>query len=110
MQGANERRQKKAVLSIRRHDTIKNLAFEFSVSRITMIRDIRVLILEHNPIYALPGKNGGVFMMEGCNAGSKYLTAAEKAFLLRLSETLTQEDKIKMEKIINSFSLPGKDT
>ena len=111
MQNANERRQKVlAVLSIRRHDTIKNLAFEFNVSRITMLRDIRVLSLEHNPVYANPGSGGGVFMMEGCYANSKYLTAKEKAFLLRLSETLTQEDKIIMEKIINSFSLPDKDT
>ena len=111
MQGANERRQKiLAVISNRRHDKIENLAFEFSVSRITMLRDIKTLSLEHNPIYAWPGKNGGVFMVEGCYSNSKYLTAKEKEFLLNISKTLILEDRIKFLNIINSFSLPDKRT
>jgi len=75
-----------------------------------MIRDIRFLSLEHNPVYANPGSGGGVFMMEGCYANSKYLTAKEKEVLVRVLNLLTPDDKIVMEKIINSFSLPGKDT
>ena len=74
-----------------------------------MLRDIRVLSLEHNPVYANPGSGGGVFMMEGCYAGSKYLTAKEKEVLVRVLNLLTPDDKIIMEKIINSFSLPGND-
>ena len=111
MQGANERRQKiLAVISNRRHDKIENLAFEFSVSRITMLRDIKVLSLEHNPIYAWPGKNGGVFMVEGCYSNSKYLTVAEKDLLIRLLDFLEPKDRTTMNKIITSFSLPDKRT
>jgi predicted DNA-binding transcriptional regulator YafY len=111
LQSANERRQKLlAVLSIRRHDIVENLAYEFCVSKKTVLRDVNILSLEHNPIYALSGRNGGIFIMEGCYANSKYLTVAEKDLLIRLLDFLENEDKILMLRIIKTFSLPDKDT
>ena len=111
LQNANERRQKLlTALSIRRHDIVENLAYEFKISRKTVLRDINLLSLEHNPIYTLPGRNGGIFMVDGCYADSKYLTATEKDVLIRLLDFLEGEDKIIMMGIIKTFSLPDKDT
>ena len=111
MQNTNERRQKLlAILSIRRHDIVVNLAYEFSVSKKTVLRDVNLLSLEHNPIYSLPGRNGGIFMVDGSYAGSKYLTAAEKELLIRLLNSLENTDKIVMMRIVKTFSLPDKDT
>jgi predicted DNA-binding transcriptional regulator YafY len=111
LQNANERRQKLlAVLSIRRHDIVENLAYEFSISKKTILRDVNLLSLEHNPVYTLPGRNGGIFMVDGCYSGSNYLTAAEKELLIRLLDFLEDEDKIIMRRIIKTFSLPNKDT
>ena len=111
MQNANERRQKLlAVLSIRRHDIVDNLAYEFCISKKTILRDVNLLSLEHNPVYILPGRNGGIFMIDGCYASSKYLTSTEKDLLLRILKSLEYEDKIIMLKIIKTFSLPDNDT
>ena len=111
MQNANERRQKLlAVLSIRRHDIVENLAYEFCISKKTVLRDVNLLSLEHNPVYTLPGRNGGIFMVDNCYTGLKYLTAVEKDLLIRLLDFLDDEDKIIMLRIIKTFSLPDKDT
>jgi len=111
LQSANERRQKLlAVLIIRRHDIVENLAYEFCVSKKTILRDVNILSFEHNPLYTLQGRNGGIYMMDGCYAGSKYLTAAEKDLLIRLLDLLEDEDKILMLRIIKTFSLPNKNT
>jgi len=41
---ANERRQKLlAILSIRRHDIVENLAYEFCISKKTVLRDVNLL-------------------------------------------------------------------
>ena len=111
LQNANERRQKLlAVLNIRRHDIVENLAYEFSISKKTVLRDVNLLSLEHNPIYTLAGRNGGIFMVDGCYVNSKYLTAAEKDLLIRFLDFLENEDKIIMLGIIKTFSLPNNDT
>ena len=99
-----------AVLSIRRHDIVENLAYEFKISRKTVLRHINLLSLEHNPVYTLPGRNGGIFMVDGCYADSKYLTAEEKELLIRLLDLLEDEDKIIRLRIIKTFSLPDKNT
>ena len=111
MQSANERRRKiLAVISIRRHDIVENLAYEFCVSKKTVFRDVDTLSSEHNPIYALPGRHGGIFMVEGCYMSEKYLTKKEKDLLLRILNFLEDEDKIIMLKIIKAFSVPDKRT
>lgn len=53
------------ILSIRRFDTIANLAVEFGVSRYTIMRDIRILI-ECAPIYTVRGPSGGVYFEKDC--------------------------------------------
>lgn len=63
----SSKRQEKIleILSVRRFDTITNLADEFGVSRYTIMRDIRVLI-EYSPIYTVRGPAGGVYFEKGC--------------------------------------------
>ncbi len=46
------------VLCIRRHDTYRNLAFEFQVSRETIRQDIAVLMCSY-PIETVRGRHGG---------------------------------------------------
>ena len=46
------------VLCIRRHDTYRNLAFEFQVSRETIRQDIAVLMCSY-PIETVRGRYGG---------------------------------------------------
>lgn len=63
----SSKRQEKIleVLSVRRFDTIANLADEFGVSRYTIMRDIKILI-EYSPIYTVRGPAGGVYYEKGC--------------------------------------------
>ena len=111
MQNANERRHKiLAVISIRRHDIVENLAYEFCVSKKTVFRDVDILSSEHHPIYALPGRNGGIFMVEGRYADEKYLAIDEKALLIRLLDFVEPKDRILLLHIIKTFSLPDKCT
>jgi len=111
LQSANERRRKiLAVISIRRHDIVENLAYEFCVSKKTVFRDVDILSLEHNPIYALPGRHGGIFMVEGCNEGKKYLEIDEKNLLVRLLDFVEPNDRVILLRIIRTFSLPDKHT
>lgn len=67
MRATTERRQ--AIIDIlckRRYETIDNLAFEFSVSRRTIRRDIELLSISF-PLYTIRGVGGGVHIVEGFN-------------------------------------------
>ena len=60
---ATERRQ--ALLELlceRRHETMENLAFEFGVSRYTIMRDVLELSISY-PVYTVSGRHeSGVFV------------------------------------------------
>ena len=60
--GAAERRQEiMRVLCRRRHETVKNLSFEFGVSERTILRDIEALSITE-PIYTQCGRYDGCVM------------------------------------------------
>ena len=107
MKSATERRMEiVAVLCERRYETIDNLAFEYSVTRRTIRRDIEILSLSF-PFYTTKGTGGGVHTMEGFRLGMKYLTNVQCELLKRLLETLTGADRGVLESIIKTFQKPA---
>lgn len=108
---ANERRMEILErLSMTRHDSIDNIAFEFGKNRRTIERDIETLTLSY-PIYTTKGTGGGVHVVDGWYIGRKYLKPQQKALLEQLSETLTGEEAKTMREILKTFALeiPKKD-
>lgn len=100
---ADERRRKiLEALSVRRHETCDNLAFEFGVSVRTIYNDLLHLSKEY-PIYTSQGHKGGVSMMDGYYINRKSLTDKQTELLTRLASGLTGEDKKTMEEILKMF-------
>ena len=107
MKSTTERRMEiVAILCERRYETIANLAFEFSVTRRTIRRDIEILSLSF-PFYTTKGTGGGVHTMDGFRLGMKYLTNAQSELLERLLTTLQGADKEILESIIKTFKKPS---
>lgn len=106
MEGTTERRQAILLrLCERRFETIGNLAFEFSVNRRTIRRDIEILSLSY-PLYTTKGRGGGVYVVNGFRLGMKYLTEEQTALLECLLETLKGKDKEILHSIIKTFKRP----
>ena len=106
MKATTERRQALVrLLCERRYETIDNLAFEFSVNRRTIRRDIELLSLSY-PFYTTKGTGGGVHVVEGFRLGMKYLTEAQCELLERLLEMLEGQDKEVLHNIIKTFKKP----
>ena len=94
MYGTIERRQLILnVLCERRTETIDNLAFEFSVHRNTIKKDIEVLSF-YFPLFTTKGTGGGVHLVDGFRLGMKYLTDKHYTVLKGISERLSGEEKI----------------
>lgn len=104
--GPNERRMEiMEVLCQRRHDTMKNLAFEFGVTERTIRNDINILSLSY-PLETIRGRyGGGVSVMDGFYMNRKYLKADQKKLLERLSTSLSGEDLSIMNSILKEFAL-----
>lgn len=100
-------------LRIRRHDTVDNLANEFDVSSRTIRRDIQAIILQ-KPIYTLPGKYGGIFVMEE-SEHIKYFDDDERA-VIELLFQMVENGQIELNtsqittlrKILVTYSKPTK--
>ena len=92
------------VLCIRRHDTYRNLAFEFQVSRETIRQDIAVLMCSY-PIETVRGRHGGgVKIADGFYLYRKKLTARQAALLVKLSAQLTGDDLATIDSILRQFA------
>jgi predicted DNA-binding transcriptional regulator YafY len=104
--GPNERRMEiMEVLCQRRHDTMKNLAFEFGVTERTIRNDISILSLSY-PLETIRGRyGGGVKVMDGFYMNRKYLKPEQKDLLERLSTNLSGEDLSIMNSILKEFAL-----
>ena len=106
---ALERRQ--ALLELlceRRYDTFENLAFEFSVSKMTIYRDVFELSLSY-PIYTKSGRHdGGVYVADGYYLGRQYLKTEEKQLLENLTLTVGDDQRKILESILKRFSRPNK--
>ena len=104
--GPNERR--KAIIEVlckRRHDTMKNLAFEFGVSDRTIRNDITILSLSY-PLITTRGRyGGGVSVINNFSLNQKYLKPEQQKLLQKLSTSLSGDDLILMESILEDFAL-----
>ena len=93
------------ILCERRSETIDNLAFELSVGRSTIRRDVDVLSMSF-PLYTTKGTGGGVHIVDNFNLGMKYLTSAQCALLERLLESLVGNERELLYSIIKTFRNP----
>ena len=84
MKAAERRKAIMRILCRRRHDTIKNLAFEFEVSERTIRRDIEILSYTE-PIYTQRGRyEGGVHIVDGYYFDRMYMSKEELSVLEKL--------------------------
>ena len=87
MKTAERRKSIMNVLCRRRHETIRNLAFEFGVSTRTIRRDIEVLSYTE-PIYTQRGRyDGGVYIVEGYYFNRMYMSKEELDILKKLHDS-----------------------
>lgn len=94
------------ILSVRRYEKMENIAFEFHVSRRTIINDIFELSLIY-PIFTSRGTGGGVFVMEGAKLSVENRFSTEQSELLqRLAVTLKGKDAEVMKRILLKFGKP----
>lgn len=113
---ASERRAAMLKLLCRhRHETIKNLAYEFGVSERTVRRDIEVLSYSE-PIYTQPGKyGGGVYVTENYQMDRMYFRETERNVLYRLLDCiehkkicdLTEEETVIFRNLISTYTKPA---
>lgn len=71
------------ILSRRRHEHITSLASEFGVFERTIRRDIEILSLTE-PIYTLPGRYGGVYVLDGYMDDNLYVPLEEECLLRKI--------------------------
>lgn len=113
MEIAERRSEIIRLLCRRKHETIKNLASELSVSEKTIRRDVEALSLSE-PIYTQMGRyGGGVYIMDGYSMDRMYMKSEELDVLQKLSMTVkenissfsTEEKKI-LDTIILEYTKP----
>lgn len=73
--------------------TAPELAARFEVSTRTIYRDLDALSAAGVPVYALPGKGGGVGLMEGYSLDKALFSKAEQDRLLLALRCLPEEEK-----------------
>ena len=102
----NERRaQILNVLCARRKEIIENLAFEFDVSRRTIINDITELSRTY-PITTVRGNGGCVKIEDWYHPGRKLLTSNQRKALLSAIETAEDNDvRDGLKSILSEFSM-----
>ena len=83
MTAADRRRAILEALSSDKFTTRANLAFEFGVSKRTIDHDLLLLSRKY-PIYAIPGKGGGIHVMENFRLDGRYLTEEQMDVLEEL--------------------------
>ena len=89
-----------------RKTTVIELANVFSVCRKTAYNDL-IFLSRYAPIYTKNGIAGGVFLYEEYRNGLfLYLTVEEERFLEELAQMLEPDKKLRMQSIINRFSMP----
>lgn len=88
---SNERRNALLeILSMRRFETLENLAFEFGVSKRTIRYDIEILSLTY-PIYTVQGNGGGIHVDENYRLGKSYLKRISKSCWKDFCRILTEK-------------------
>ena len=93
------------ILKQQRHSTVAALMRDLHVSRPTVLRDLEDLSRAGYPIYSVPGKNGGVFVVEGAEIFIPAMKSVHEQFLRSLYPRLQTEDEIeKMDEILRMYS------
>ena len=106
MQSALERRQRiLEKLSDCRSTTLDRLAAEFSVSKMTIRRDIDLLSCSA-PIFTLQGGGGGIRVADGWYLSRRYLHDDQEALLRSLLDGLQPEKQQIMQQILTAFAKP----
>ena len=102
MTAADRRRAILEALSTDKFTTRANLAFEFGVSKRTIDHDLLLLSRKY-PIYAMPGKGGGIHIMDNFRLDGRYLTEEQTGVLVRLAEGASESDKRVIRSILKRF-------
>ena len=104
MTAADRRRAILEALSSDKFTTRANLAFEFGVSKRTIDHDLLLLSRKY-PIYAIPGKGGGIHVMENFRLDGRYLTEEQMDVLVRLTKEVSESDRRVLRSILKKFCL-----
>ena len=106
MSPAERRQELLEVLCLRRHDTYDNLANEFNVSKMTIRRDIAVLMCSYPVETVHGGRHGGVRVADGyyLNHSRKSLSQKQTALLRRLRDQSVAEDRDIINSILVQFA------
>lgn len=103
--GPNERRRKIIeIISLRRYETMSNLAAEFCVCRKTICRDIQALSLIY-PLYTTRGTYGGVYILDGFYLERRMLTPVQQQGLENLLPKLSGNEKAIVQSVLDDFAL-----
>lgn len=109
MSPAERRQELLEVLCLRRHDTYDNLAHEFNVSKMTIRRDIAVLMCSYPIETVHGGRHGCVRVIEGYYLNyrprlRKALSPKQTDLLRRLRNQLAGEDRDTISSILVQFA------
>lgn len=97
--------RRKAIIDVlceRKQEQVNNLAFEFDVTRLTILRDIQELSLSY-PIYTVQGKGGGVFIDDTYRLRSRKLSTEQVRVLEKAMATASIKDGLLLKSIIEQF-------
>lgn len=109
MSPAERRQELLEVLCLRRHDTYDNLANEFNVSKMTIRRDVAVLMCSYPIETVHGGRHGCVRVIEGYYLHHRFnarktLDQKQTALLRRLREQLVGDDRETINSILVQFA------
>ena len=102
MDTAHRRMEIINILSVKRHITSRELAWELVVTMRTIHNDIFVLSFDY-PIYTKPGCCGGVFITENYKPYTNTLTETELETLCRLYGKSEGKEKEILFRIIRKY-------
>lgn len=108
MTAADRRRVILEALSTDKFTTRANFAFEFGASKRTIDHDLLLLSRKY-PIYAMPGKGGGIHIMDNFRLDGRYLTEEQTKVLVRLAEGASESDKRVIRSILKRFGKSKED-
>ena len=90
------------VLKSCKHETIRNLAFEFGVSARTIRRDIDALSVTE-PISTKPGCHGGVSYLGKKQLPTPYMSEEEINVLYKISDLVHNQQEILTDEEVHIF-------
>ena len=92
-----------------RHSTYENLAFHFSVSVMTIRRDVSELSLSY-PVYTVCGKyDGGVYIADDYYLGKQYLSERELELIISLKSQVGDDQRKILDGIVKKFGKAKKE-